>query len=237
VHRGDVQQERQKPGAHLNHSALWSRGSTGCQHSLLEHQHQHHLAGARPCAGFSTRHQVSLPGVTTSDTPWGPAACLQVELPMDELAGYSVATPALSARYKYKNLRAALAQIPTGGGKAAGSISTKVWWLKQGWLDESVLSHASGVTPVCLRLCCDCSAPAPAGVHCVFHPFLPCNLKPCQHPRLAMCVCRSASMHLGCSRWPTESTWEGVAPGEEVARVAPASCSPRLASAWQQAHR
>jgi hypothetical protein len=59
-------------------------------------------------------------------TPWCPS--LQVELPMDELAGYSVATPDLAARYKYKNLRAALAQIPTGGGKAAGSISTKVGW-------------------------------------------------------------------------------------------------------------
>lgn len=49
----------------------------------------------------------------------------QVQLNASELSGFSVATAEVVQCYKYKNMKAALANVPTGKD-LGGSVSTKV---------------------------------------------------------------------------------------------------------------
>lgn len=50
---------------------------------------------------------------------------LQVHVDASELSGFSVAAPEVIQHYKYKNMKAALANIPAGKD-IGGSVSTKV---------------------------------------------------------------------------------------------------------------
>lgn len=50
---------------------------------------------------------------------------LQVQVDASELSGFSVAAPEVIQHYKYKNMKAALANIPAGKD-IGGSVSTKV---------------------------------------------------------------------------------------------------------------
>jgi hypothetical protein len=51
---------------------------------------------------------------------------LQIELNTQELSGFQVTEQLVTWRYKYKNLKAALSNIPSGMHKGAGNVSTKV---------------------------------------------------------------------------------------------------------------
>lgn len=50
---------------------------------------------------------------------------LQVQVDAAELSGFSVSAPDVIQHYKYKNMKAALANIPAGKD-IGGSVSTKV---------------------------------------------------------------------------------------------------------------
>jgi len=51
--------------------------------------------------------------------------CFQVQLDASELSGFSVASAEVVQHYKFKNMKAALANIPAGKD-VGGSVSTKV---------------------------------------------------------------------------------------------------------------
>jgi hypothetical protein len=50
---------------------------------------------------------------------------LQVQIDASELSGFSVSAPEVIQHYKYKNMKAAVANIPAGKD-VGGSVSTKV---------------------------------------------------------------------------------------------------------------
>jgi hypothetical protein len=50
---------------------------------------------------------------------------LQVQVDASELSGFSVSAPEVIQHYKYKNMKAAVANIPAGKD-IGGSVSTKV---------------------------------------------------------------------------------------------------------------
>ena len=51
---------------------------------------------------------------------------LQIELNTQELSGFQVSEQLVMWRYKYKNLKAALSNIPAGAHKGTGTVNTKV---------------------------------------------------------------------------------------------------------------
>lgn len=70
---------------------------------------------------------------------------VQVQVDASELSGFSVSAPEVVQHYKYKNMKAALANIPAGKD-IGGSVSTKVGAC---WQCEEALLDSHGCAMVC----------------------------------------------------------------------------------------